>query len=74
MYEDFKTGHLNNFRVYHPLYCDELNGQLGLIKFETGNIPIVQANFVPPNTYSMLFDNERPKNTAKGVSHCEKNN
>ena len=43
-----------------------------MLKSETADIPILEAVCLAPKTYSVLLDNEKAKNTAKGVNHSEK--
>ena len=44
-----------------------------MLKSETADIPILEAVCLAPKTYSVLLDNEKAKNTAKGFKHSEKN-
>ena len=63
---------LNNFPVDHGLYSHEKKGELGLLKSETVERPIVEAICLAPKTYSVLVDNGKAKITAEGVKHSEK--
>ena len=78
VYKEMKTGlisqHMDfsNFPVDHELYDDTRKGQLGLLKSETAERPIVEAICLAPKCYSILQDNGKVKNTAKGVPHAMK--
>ena len=59
---------LSNFDVNHPSYNNANKGKLGLLKSETGSIPLKEAICLQPKCYSILLDNNSCKSTAKGVN------
>ena len=60
LHEEMKNGGLkdlmdfSNFPVDHDLYSDQKKGQLGMLKSETADIPIVKAICLDHFPYSVL--------------------
>ncbi|XP_063595417.1 uncharacterized protein LOC134772380 [Penaeus indicus] len=78
VYKDFSTAPLNewidtsNFSHDHPLYNVSVKGKLGLLKSETGEIPIKEAICLKPKTYSLLLNNNQSTSGTKGICRSEK--
>ena len=62
----------SNFPTNHELFNEENKGKLGYLKSETGSIPIRESISLSAKCYSVLLEDERVKNTAKGVNKSEK--
>ena len=79
VYEEISNGILSqcidtsNFPPNHKLFSNENKGKLGLLKSETGDLPIAEAVCLAPKAYSMLLNDNTVKNAAKGVNRSEKN-
>ena len=65
---------LSNFPNDHHLYSEENKGKLGLLKSKTGDNPILEVICLALKCYSVLFDDEVGKNTAKGANRSHKAN
>ena len=78
VYKQIKEGPLSeymdtsNFDVNHECYSEKNKGKLGLLKSETGGIPIKETIYLSPKCYSILLDDGNIKNTAKGINKSEK--
>jgi len=62
----------SNFSHDHPLYNQSVKGKLGLLKSETGEIPIKEAICLKPKTYSLLLNSDQTSASAKGICRAEK--
>nr|XP_027227780.1 uncharacterized protein LOC113819787 [Penaeus vannamei] len=62
----------SNFSHDHPLYNQSVKGKLGLLKSETGEIPIKEAICLKPKTYSLLLNSDQTSAGAKGICRAEK--
>ncbi|XP_037774372.1 uncharacterized protein LOC119570884 [Penaeus monodon] len=62
----------SNFSHDHPLYNPSTKGKLGLLKSETGEIPIKEAICLKPKTYSLLLNNDQSSTGVKGIGRSEK--
>ena len=58
----------SNYPKQHPMYDDTRQGQLGLLKSETGDDYPSEIICLQPKCYSILLNSDSRKSTAKGVN------
>jgi len=64
----------SNYPTNHPCFTNDNKAVLGKFKDETAGIPIIEFIGHRSKCYSILLDNEKVKNTAKGVKKSVKEN